>query len=165
MKKRTVKVYLSLGSNKGDRINYLKSAVQELKNNKEIKIINSSLIYETEPWGYKEQAVFLNCVLEIETNISHSDFFKYCINIEKKLGRKKKLKWQEREIDIDILFYDDMVNKEKNLTLPHREIENRRFVLVPLNEIAPDFIHPVLKKKISDLLLETKDESKVKKFI
>ena len=156
-------VYICIGSNVGNRIVFLKKAINEIKNLNGIVLRNLSSVYETEPWGYKEQGYFLNQVIEIETEEKPVALLKKLKETEKKLGRSEGKKWQEREIDIDILFYGDYIIKKKGLEIPHPEIQNRKFVLIPLNEIAPAYIHPVLRNSISEILRTLRDNSSVVK--
>jgi dihydroneopterin aldolase/2-amino-4-hydroxy-6-hydroxymethyldihydropteridine diphosphokinase len=153
-------VFLGLGSNIGDRKKYLEEAIEEIKKIPDTKVTKLSGIYETEPWGFKEQAEYLNAVIEIETEINYPELLKEVKNIEIRLGRDKTDKWKSRKIDIDILFYGDLVYEDEKLHIPHKHIEDRNFVLVPLNEIEPDFVHPVTKKKISEILQNSKDKLK-----
>jgi len=159
-----VKVFLGLGSNKGDRLKFLTDTVNEFKKNPELDIIKSSSIYETEPWGNKTWNKFLNSVIEIETELKPLELLQELKLIEKELGRVNNAKWSDREIDIDILFYGSDIVHNQALNIPHREVENRRFVLVPLKEIAPGFIHPVLNKSILELLEITGDDSEVNEY-
>jgi 2-amino-4-hydroxy-6-hydroxymethyldihydropteridine diphosphokinase len=158
------RVFLGLGSNIGDRIGFILDALDEIKKNSGLKFVKSSSFYETEPWGIKEQNLFLNIVVEICASLTPGELVKFIKETESKLGRITRKKWSEREIDIDILFYDDLIINEKGLNIPHPEIQNRNFVLIPLEEIAPDFIHPVLKKKISDLVSLSTDKLKCKRI-
>jgi len=153
-------VFLGLGSNIGDRKRYLQEAIDEIRKIHDTKIVKLSSLYETEPWGFKEQGEYLNAVIEIETNTNYPELLKEVKNIEIRLGRDKTDKWKSRKIDIDILFFGDLVYEGENLQIPHKHIEDRNFVLVPLNEIEPDFIHPVTKKKISEILQNSKDTLK-----
>lgn len=157
-------VYLGLGSNLGDRKKNIEGAVTALTEIQGVKYIRSSSIYETEPWGNKEQPGFLNSVVEIETDLNPQDLIKVLKDIENRLGRNIRDKWMEREIDIDVLFYGNEVIKDGCLEIPHREICNRRFILVPMCELGRDFRHPVIGKKMSELLEETKDELSVVLF-
>lgn len=156
--------YLGLGTNKGERINYIESALMEIGKLEKTHILKSSDIYETEPWGIREQNDYLNSVVEIDTKLNAEDLLKRLKEIEKTLGRTESIKWHEREIDIDLLFYGDLVLENDFMKVPHHQIENRNFVLIPMNEIAPGFIHPVLNKKISVLLKDTKDKLNVNKY-
>jgi len=158
------RVFLGLGSNIGDRLNFISNAVTEIRNNKAVKFVKSSSVYETEPWGVEKQNLFLNIVIEICTALKPDELLKFIKEIEPVLGRVARKKWTEREIDIDILFYDDLIINKKGLNIPHPEIQNRNFVLIPMNEIAPDFIHPVLKKKISELTVMSPDKLKCKRI-
>ena len=135
-------LYLLSGSNLGDREKNLKNALS-LINNSIGKIVVRSKIYETEPWGVSGQPLFLNQVIKALTNFSPDEVLQKIKKIEGALGRKRREKWAARIIDIDILYYDDLVINTRDLKIPHPEIINRRFTLAPLTEIAPDFIHPV----------------------
>lgn len=146
-------VYLSLGSNKGNRISYIQQAASMLSDCSGIKILQTSTFYETEPWGNKNQNWFLNAVLEAEVEVSPEELLLICNNVENKLGRNRAQEehWGERTIDIDILFYDNLIINTQNLTIPHSYLHKRAFVLVPLLELIPDFVHPVLKKTMLEL--------------
>ena len=145
--------FLSLGSNKGDRLSLIQQAVSMLGNDNNIEIAATSSFYETEPWGRKNQPWFVNAVIAIRTALSPVELLRICQSIEAKLGRdrKKEEYWGQRLIDIDILFYDDLVFSNEILTIPHKEIHRRAFVLVPMLEIKSSYVHPVLKKNISEL--------------
>ena len=145
--------YLCLGSNSGNRLQFIEQAISLINLAENIKIIRSTALYETEPWGVKKQNWFLNIIVEIKTDLSPQDLLLKCKRIEKTLGRNrdKEQRWGERIIDIDIILYNkDVVNTDM-LTIPHPRMHQRAFVLVPLLELIPDFIHPVLNKTISDL--------------
>lgn len=157
-------VYLGLGSNKGERISYIEKAVSEISLLRDTEIFVRSGVYETEPWGNIEQNDYLNTVIGIHTELNAEDLLKELKNIEKVIGRIENKKWSEREIDIDLLFYGNEIIDKDHMKVPHGQIENRRFVLVPMNEIAPDFAHPVFQKSILELLNETTDKLKVFKF-
>ncbi|MBW8049352.1 MAG: 2-amino-4-hydroxy-6-hydroxymethyldihydropteridine diphosphokinase [Cytophagales bacterium] len=135
-------LYLLSGSNLGDREKNLKNALS-LINNSIGKIVIRSKIYETEPWGVSDQPLFLNQVIKALTGFSPDEVLQKIKKIEEGLGRKKRKKWAERIIDIDMLYYDNLVINTQDLKIPHPEIINRKFTLAPLTEIAPDFIHPV----------------------
>ena len=145
------RAYLSIGSNLGDRINYINKAIEKLKQNN-IKIIKSSNIIETEPYGYKEQGKFLNMAVEIDSDLEPFELMKLISRIESELGRIRTVRRGPRVIDIDIIFYDSLIINEPDLKIPHPDMQNRLFVLKPLQEIAPDFVHPVLNKTITELL-------------
>lgn len=158
------RVYLGLGSNIDDRLKYLGKALKEIGELKDTKIIKSSSIYQTEPWGIKEQNSFLNLVTLIETGIPPTELLKDLKDIEIRCGRIKREKWYEREIDIDILFYGNEIFNSGKLVIPHPELHKRKFVLVPLNEIDSGFIHPVFNESIETLLKKTSDNSEIKLY-
>jgi len=152
-------VYLSLGANIEDREQYIKDAISSLK---AFEKIECSSFYETTPWGNLRQKNFLNTVCVVKTDKKPTEILSIIKSIEKGLGRKRITKWGPRTIDIDILFYGDMVIHTADLIIPHPHISERRFVLVPLSKIAPDFIHPVLKKTVEQMLKKCKDKGEVK---
>ncbi|MCL2038982.1 MAG: 2-amino-4-hydroxy-6-hydroxymethyldihydropteridine diphosphokinase [Bacteroidetes bacterium] len=153
---------LSIGSNIGNKKKNIENAIYLLHNNYNITMLNVSNFYETEPFGYKNQNWFLNIVLIADTDLSPHNLLIACKKIEANLGRKQTTKWAERTIDIDILMYSDMILDTADLTIPHQYMHLRNFVLIPLNSIAPDTIHPIFSKTISQLLIECPDTSAVK---
>ncbi|HSA05607.1 MAG TPA: 2-amino-4-hydroxy-6-hydroxymethyldihydropteridine diphosphokinase [Candidatus Gastranaerophilales bacterium] len=157
------KAYLCVGSNIGDRIGYLQQANCLLKDTQGITVIDISSIYETEPVGYKDQEWFANAVLIIETDLSPKDLLKECMRIEKQLGRNRacESRWGPRTLDLDILFYDDVIISENCLQIPHPRLHERAYALVPLLELDPDFIHPILKKTALDLHNELEEPEEV----
>jgi 2-amino-4-hydroxy-6-hydroxymethyldihydropteridine diphosphokinase len=156
--------YLLLGTNEGVREKNLQKA-KELIEKECGKIIRCSSVYETEAWGLKEQNSFLNEAVCISTSLAPATLLASLKYIETEVGRTQTVKWGPRVIDIDILFYGNEVVAEVNLKVPHAFITERRFTLVPLNEIAAEFVHPVLKKTMNELLKECKDESEVNVFV
>ncbi len=144
-------VFLGLGSNLGDRKKNIQDAVRRIQERGIAGGIKVSSLYETEPEGVKKQPLFLNGVLEMETDLSPQELLAALKSIEKQGGRKKGWKWGPRIIDLDLLLYGDLVMKEEDLEVPHPLLAERPFVLIPLAEIAPEFVHPVLKKTISGL--------------
>ncbi len=128
------------------------------------EIKSTSSLYETAAWGKNDQPSFLNQALEISSPLDPPQLLLQILIIEKQIGRIRKEKYGPRRIDIDILFFNDEKHDYPSLTIPHPEIQNRRFVLVPMNEITPAWVHPVLKKTISDLLEECPDHLQVKKI-
>ena len=146
-------VYLSLGSNSGDRIGYVQQATALLGATEGINIIRTSAFYETEPWNMQSKTWFVNAVIEIKTNLSPKDLLYQCKRIEAQLGRiqKETTTYKDRTIDIDILFYNKDIINEDGLIIPHKFVHLRAFTLVPMLELAPDFVHPVLNKTISEL--------------
>ena len=146
-------VYLSLGSNKGDRIGYIQQATSLLGLADGISIIRTSAFYETEPWNMNSKTWFVNAVVEVKTSLSPEALLEECQRIERQLGRapKTSTEYEDRTIDIDILFYGKEIINEENLTIPHKFVHLRAFTLVPLLELIPDFEHPVLHKTIAEL--------------
>jgi 2-amino-4-hydroxy-6-hydroxymethyldihydropteridine diphosphokinase len=146
-----MKVYLSLGSNLGDRKKYLKRAEKLLSELAGVRLTRSSNMLETKPYGYIDQPDFINMVLEIETELAAGDLMARCLDIEAALGRKREQKWGIRTIDIDILFYGELVISEADLKIPHPDLANREFVLRSMVELEPEFVHPVMQKTMSEL--------------
>ncbi len=155
------KVYLGLGSNEGEKGQNIQKALISLER-WGLKILRSSKLYETEPIGVKDQPWFYNMVSLAETVLAPEEVLKAIYSIELSLKRERKVKWGPRTIDIDILFYDDDVVSMEGLKIPHPAIAERNFVLVPMNEIAPEFVHPVSKKSINQLLKECTDKAIVR---
>lgn len=143
--------YLSLGTNMGDKKKNLLEAAEKIGNLENTKIIAQSTIIETEPFGYTEQDMFLNSCLEIKTLFTPRELLKELLGIELQMGRVREIKWGPRIIDIDILFFDDEIIGEADLAVPHPWICERMFVLEPLSEIAPNFVHPLEKKTVGTL--------------
>jgi 2-amino-4-hydroxy-6-hydroxymethyldihydropteridine diphosphokinase len=153
--------YLLIGGNLGNRIENLAMA-RSLIENELGKIIKVSSIYETAAWGITKQPDFLNQVLLIKTKFPPEKMMQLILSIENKMGRVRTQKNASRIIDIDILFFNDEIISNENLTIPHPEIQNRKFALIPLNEIASDLVHPVFKQSIKNLLSTSKDKLQVK---
>ena len=156
--------YISLGSNLQDRAGNINESLHLLSNLGNIRINRKSSIYETEPVGGPPQGYFLNQVIEIELNFTPEELISRLLAIEEKLGRRKGEKWGPRQIDLDLLLFDDLVLKKPDLEVPHPYLSKRRFILVPLAEINPELIHPLLKKKIKDILKDLKDKKEVRLF-
>jgi len=156
-------IYLSIGSNIGNRQELLARTRKRIME-KIGPISQESSVYETESWGFDGNP-FLNQVISVESGLDPKEVLEEIINIEEKFGRKRKgKKYENRIIDIDILFYNDEIVRDARLVVPHKEIENRKFILEPLNEIAPRMIHPVIEKEINTILKECKDQKKVIKI-
>lgn len=142
-------IYLSLGSNLGDRAYNLQNAISRLDSM--VKIVSQSSIYETEPWGYPDQPAFLNQVVKANTSLEPTELLVFLKETEVSLGRQETFRFGPRLIDLDILFYDDLILDTPKLTIPHPRIAERAFVLIPLAEIAPELRHPINKKTIQEL--------------
>jgi 2-amino-4-hydroxy-6-hydroxymethyldihydropteridine diphosphokinase len=161
MRKQPIQIYLVLGSNLGDRLAHLKQAIGSLSS--KINDMVVSPVYETTPWGVKEQPMFLNLCIGGFTRLSPKELLKFIKIVEQKLQRIEQFKWGPREIDIDILFYGHRVIHQTDLVIPHQHLADRAFALVPLADIAPDLIHPELKYSVKQMLLSV-DTSTVKAY-
>jgi 2-amino-4-hydroxy-6-hydroxymethyldihydropteridine diphosphokinase len=155
-------VFLSLGSNLGDRLGYLKRAIAKIGESDSMVVLRISPVYETEPVGNPDQSRFLNMVVSIETDFKPLRLLEYLLEIEEKLDRRRNEKWGPRTIDMDILLYDELILNSDRLTLPHPRMHQRRFVLIPLAQISPNLFHPLLKKSVAELLRSCPDQSEVK---
>ncbi len=155
-------IYLSLGSNVGNRSEQLNKAIELLNESGGVKKI--SAVYETAAWGNTNQPPFLNLVLMMMTNDDSVNFMKKLLLIEEKMGRVRNQKWEARIIDIDILYFNSEIINDQELIVPHPHLQERKFVLEPLVEIAPDFIHPVLKLNSLELLNNCTDQLQIKKL-
>ena len=153
-------VYLQLGSNIGDRLDNLDQSIKIITE-RIGNVLGKSSVYESTPWGVENQRNFLNQVIFLKSNFDPYTILDLVLQIEKDMGRIRIEKWGERIIDIDILFIDDLIIESENLCIPHEFISKRKFVLQPMCEIAPGFIHPKLNKTISQLLEECIDDEKV----
>lgn len=149
--------YLSLGSNIGNRLDYLRKSVQLLQKTGSIRVNKVSSIYETDPVGYVDQAAFLNIVVEIQTQLTPHELLKKCNEIEEELGRTREVRWGPRTVDLDILLYNEENVKTENLIIPHPRMTERGFVLVPLVELNPDLVEPLTKHSLLKLALLQKE--------
>jgi 2-amino-4-hydroxy-6-hydroxymethyldihydropteridine diphosphokinase len=148
-------VYLGLGSNIGDKVTQCLRALEEISASDHNHLHAVSSLYKTEPIGYQEQDWFINCVAEVFTTLPPRPLHAFLQGIEKRMGREKTVPMGPRIIDLDILFYGNEIVDEADLIIPHPHLHERGFVLVPLGELAPDLLHPVLKKTIRDLLKQS----------
>ena len=159
MKEHTV--YLALGTNLGDRLANLKQAISSLTPQMEVKA--KSQVYETPPWGFEDQPKFLNQVIKANTYLEAEPLLKHLKRLEVALGRQESFPNGPRLIDMDILFYDDLVVNKPSLVIPHPRLHERGFVLLPLMEIAPNLIHPVNKKSVREMA-DACDVREIEKF-
>ena len=145
-------VYIALGTNLGERLNNLLAAIEAMAS--EVSVLAESHIYETPPWGYEDQPAFLNMVVMAETGLEPEALLNFLKQLEVELGREQNFRWGPRLIDLDILFYDNLILDTLPLVVPHPRLHERAFVLVPLADVAPDLIHPVFQRSVNDLLVE-----------
>ncbi|WP_156290014.1 2-amino-4-hydroxy-6-hydroxymethyldihydropteridine diphosphokinase [Oceanobacillus salinisoli] len=159
--------FLSLGTNIEPRMGYLKDALELLESHSDISIETKSSIYETPPVGYTDQADFLNMVVDVATTLSPLELLTYCQSIEQQLGRKREIRFGPRTIDLDILTYNNENSTVERLLIPHPRMHQRAFVLIPLHEIAPNFVIPIWNKCAKELLdeLQESDIKGVRKWM
>lgn len=148
--------YLSIGSNMGDRKDYLEQAVKRLETDEKIKEAKTSEWVETEPYGYTEQSAFLNGAVVFQTLYTPAELLEKLHEIEKDAGRERLVHWGPRTLDLDIVFYDDLILEEPDLTVPHPDMHNRKFVLEPMMQLCPGKMHPVIGKTVAQMLKELK---------
>lgn len=148
--------FISIGSNIGNKEENLNKAIEYLKETDEIQVLDVSRFIVTEPWGLEDQEEFLNGALKIKTTLSPKELMTVLLNIEALMKRERIIKWGPRIIDLDIIFYDDIISDDEYVVIPHPRMEEREFVLKPLCEIAPNKIHPLLKKRVFRLLEDLK---------
>jgi len=160
MKEHTV--YLALGSNLGDRLANLKQAIDSLTPQMEVKAKSS--VYETLPWGYEDQPKFLNQVVKAKTYLDPEPLLKHLKRLEVALGRQASFPNGPRLIDMDILFYDDLILNTSSLVIPHPRLHERGFVLLPLMELSPDLVHPLSKKSVREMAAKC-DVAGIEKFV
>ena len=157
-----MKAVIAIGSNLGNRVDNVFNAIN-LLNNASIKVLKISKLYETEPWGFESENWFLNAACLVNTSLSPFELLLSLQNIEKNLGRTQKTitSYSSRTIDLDIIFYENLIINTHELIIPHPRLHLRNFVLYPLNDIVPDWQHPVLKLTVKQLLKKSKDNSKI----
>jgi len=158
---KTYTVFVGLGSNMGDRLRYINDAALALGKIHGTRLIWCSQVYESDPYGETDQPKFLNAAAELETELRPAELLPELKAIEERLGRQTRERWGPREIDLDILLYDGVVFADEYLKVPHPDLENRRFALISLREIAPDVVHPVTGMTISELTAVCPDRSRV----
>lgn len=161
--KQMERVYLATGSNIGDKSAHLAKAL-ELIEGYVGDIVQVSGVYRTAAWGIEDQPEFLNQAMAVDSNLEPETLLLAVMDIERQMGRERRIRWGERLIDIDILFYGNLISQSQRLTIPHPFIQERNFVLQPLLEIAPDFCHPVLQKSIRELAAACPDPLKVERI-
>ena len=157
------RVFVGLGSNVGDRFKYLADAAKSLRALPETSVVWFSSVYETDAWGKTDQARFLNAACELNTTLPPPALLSALKQLEQSLGRTNYERWGPREIDLDILLYDGLAFEDEVVCVPHRDLEHRRFALVPLRDIAPDLIHPVNGLTVQDMAAACADQGRVVK--
>ncbi len=157
-------VYIGIGTNVGDRIENIQKVVSKFKKNYLISKVYISSIYETVPYGNVKQENFYNAVIFLQTSMELLELFDFTKSVEKIIGRIKRVNWGPREIDLDILLFNEMVFESENITIPHKDLLNRDFVLIPLLEIEDKLVHPKTKKELSYYLRKLKESYIVSKF-
>ncbi len=157
-------VYLSLGTNIGERESLLLDALFKMNTHPEVKVVRRSPVYETEPVGFTDQATFLNVVIQVQTALTPQQLLSHCQDIEHLLGRKRSIRWGPRTMDIDILLYDELIIQEESLTIPHPRMHERSFVLAPLADLDPELMIPRQQQTVSDLASELPDREGVHKW-
>lgn len=157
-------VFLSIGSNVGNRVENCRRAVEELGGNNRIRLISVSSLYETEPIGYEDQPLFINLAVKIETTLTPSALLQTIKTIERKLGRVETFRWGPRIIDIDIIIYDNLVISDRHLVLPHPRMQERAYVLIPLLELDKNLKHTVTGKTLDEMIKELPNNKSVRKL-
>jgi 2-amino-4-hydroxy-6-hydroxymethyldihydropteridine diphosphokinase len=153
--------YIGIGSNLESPAENCLKAIERLNAHPDLTLVARSSLYQSEPFGITDQDWFVNSVVQITTGLSPEKLLEVCLSIELKMGRTRTEKWGPRIIDLDILFYDELILKQDGLEIPHPGIAERSFVLSPMNEIAPDFVHPGLKKNIEALMRKIQNPQQV----
>ncbi len=156
--------YIGIGSNLGDKVGQCERAIAEVLKADQNKLLAKSSFFKTRPVGYVDQDWFINGVIKIETELDPLQLLRLLKKIESRLGRQETIRWGPRTIDLDILFFDDREIRTKELRIPHPLLQERQFVLIPLAEIDPNLIHPVLKKSIEELLMDIQEDQGVERL-
>lgn len=156
--------YIGVGSNINEPTLNIKKALSLAIRGGEVEILKSSSLYETSPWGLREQPNFINAVWSVKTTLTPVQLFLYLKKIEVLMGRKKVERYGPRIIDLDVLFYDDLVYQDANLTIPHPKLAERSFVIFPMAELAPNFVHPLLGVTMEKLKVQLKELLNIKKL-
>jgi 2-amino-4-hydroxy-6-hydroxymethyldihydropteridine diphosphokinase len=159
------KCYIGLGSNLGDRLNYLKKAVEMINSDRDCRVIGQSSVYETRPYGNREQGSFFNSVIEIQTSLEPFPLLDRLKGIEIELGRKSTEKWGPRVIDLDILLFNEISIIHEKLIIPHKELLKRDFFVEPLVEIAPEIFHPVRKIRLKEVKFNRDNSYILRSFV
>jgi 2-amino-4-hydroxy-6-hydroxymethyldihydropteridine diphosphokinase len=154
--------FIALGSNIGNRYDYLTEAIKQLESHLEISMVNISSVYETDPVGYEDQDLFLNMVIEVMTSLCADELLDICLKLELTLGRKREIVWGPRTIDLDILLYNQENIETEKLIIPHPRMLERNFVMIPLSEIKPDIIIPNTDKPLEALIKELPNKEGVR---
>lgn len=157
--------YIGLGSNLGEKLLHCQEAISEIFKIDSHRLLAQSSFYKTQPFGYTGQDWFVNGVIKIETDLTAHDLLRALKGIESRMGRQETFRWGPRVIDLDLLFYDEEHIQSEEIQIPHPRLHERQFVLVPLAEIDPGLVHPVLKKTVKDLLASLKEEQGVEKLL
>jgi 2-amino-4-hydroxy-6-hydroxymethyldihydropteridine diphosphokinase len=153
--------YIGIGSNLGDKLENCRRAISAVAAEEKNRIVRCSSFYKTEPVGKKDQDWFVNAALAVETSLLPRELLDLLLAVETDLGRERRERWGPRVIDLDILFYGDRVVHEPGLEIPHPRVQDRRFVLVPMQEIAPDLVHPLLRRSVAELLSSLNEGDRV----
>ena len=156
--------YIGIGSNLGDKVYQCETAISDILRADQNKLLAKSSLFKTKPIGYTSQDWFINGVIKIETDLEPLELLQVLKDIESRLGREKTFRWGPRVIDLDILLFDEEEIEMEGLQIPHPHLQERQFVLIPLAEIDPEVIHPVLKKRIGELLENIKEDQGVEKI-
>jgi len=146
--------YIGIGSNLGEKVENCRRAIEAIGSDARNRVVGCSRLFRTEPVGKKDQEWFINGVAAVETAMSPRELLEFLLSVEKKMGRNRIERWGPRIIDLDILFFGDRVLNEKGLQIPHPRLHERRFVMVPLKDIAPDLVHPIFQRTVSQILGE-----------